>query len=153
MSHPAKAWHQLFIDGFHMGLSPLCALLFFSLFPNSGQCIWHTAVGLVGTLGTPGRGGASFREETQAGASNHLSAESPGTRSDLCLRSLPFWVFIRLPGRGRKSRFLNLFQHEDLFENLKLICASSCNSSCAFSMALRPLAIFLPLPRDKVCSP
>lgn len=28
-----------------------------------------------------------------------------------------------------------------------------CNSSCAFSMALRPLAIFLPLPRDEVCSP
>lgn len=53
-----------------MGLSPLCVLLFFSLFPNSGQSIWHTALRLMGTLGTPGRGGASFREETQAGASN-----------------------------------------------------------------------------------
>lgn len=109
---PAKAWHQLFINGFHMVLSSLCVLLFFSLFPNSNQSIWHTAVRLMGILGTPRRGGASFREETQAGASykqDHPSAGSPGTRSDLCVRSLPYWVFTRLPWRGRKSHFLNLF--------------------------------------------
>ena len=65
-----------FIDRFHMGLSSMFAHCF--PIPVS---VWHTAVGLTGTLGTPRRGGVGSKEEPQASTSDKtisaLGAQAP----------------------------------------------------------------------------
>lgn len=125
---------NFFIDRFHVGFSSVFAHCFPILVG-----IWHTAVRLTGTLGTPRRGGAGFREEPQAGTSDKtisgLGAQGPdlGCVSQLC----PSGFHKDLEG----GNFPSLLQHESPFENRELIWRdgkifrrSPHDSSCCLSI-------------------